>query len=101
MVGSSNVTTAGLGLKAASHREINLWIGTPADSPVARALRVLIPEGEPIDLGLADLEPLDDEDEVALPALPTCFIDTVLHPGPPPRSEEHTSELQSLMRTSY
>src|SRR3546814_838040 len=87
MVGSSNVTTAGLGLKAASHREINLWIGTPADSPVARALRVLIPEGEPIDLGLADLEPLDDEDEVALPALPTCFIDAVLHPGPPPTIE--------------
>lgn len=87
MVGSSNVTTAGLGLKAASHREINLWIGAPADSPVAKALCALIPEGGSIDLKLADLEPLGDEDEVALPALPTCFVDAVLHPGPPPTIE--------------
>lgn len=83
LVGSSNVTTAGLGLKAASHREINLWIGAPKDSSVAKVLRALIPEGGPIDLAVADLESLADEDEGDLLSLPTCFVDAVLHPGPP------------------
>src|SRR3546814_13137873 len=87
MVGSSIVTIAGRGRKPNCHLEINLWIGASAKSPVAKALRALIPEGESIDLAHADLEPLDDEDEVALPALPTCFIDAVLHPGPPPTIE--------------
>jgi len=84
MVGSSNVTTAGLGLKANSHREVNLWIGCSSDSATAKALRLLIPEGDELDLATADLEVLTDEDEMEGPALPACFIDALLHPGSPP-----------------
>src|SRR3546814_5546301 len=37
----------------------------------------------------------------ALPALPPEPDSPLPHPAPPARSEEHTSELTSLMRNSY
>src|SRR3546814_2547210 len=45
------------------------------------------------------------QDDASLPRLHACFVDGdhafVAVADPADRSEEHTSELQSLMRTSY
>src|SRR3546814_1572758 len=39
--------------------------------------------------------------ESSMPQLPTWTLHSVMPSGPSIRSEEHTSELQSLMRISY
>ncbi len=79
MVGSSNATTPGLGLRAASHRELNLWLGAPRSSPTGRALLQLITCGPQITTPEV-MEPVPDEDELdpGVPELPRFFESAVL-----------------------
>jgi len=74
LIGSSNMTAAGLGLdEHYGHREINVWIGCPAESRDAAALRELLCEGDPLDpaVTIFEAEPPDDE-PTSLP-LPVGF----------------------------
>lgn len=87
MVGSANITKPGLGLTANGHREVNLWIGCAADSPTAEALRLLIPEGDGIELADMTFEDPSDEDEVDPVPLPASFVDALLCPGIAPALE--------------
>lgn len=78
LFGSSNITAKGLGLDSAPHRELNLWIGCPANSAHAKHLRELIPVGDEIDAGLPFEPTPDDEDDTALPDLPGGFEEALL-----------------------
>jgi hypothetical protein len=87
MFGSSNITAKGLGLDPSSHRELNLWIGVPSDSPVGKRLRSMVADDG--DIGLVDaFEPDVDEDDVDARPLPAGFVAAVLH-GAPPAAELH------------
>ncbi len=82
MIGSSNMTSKGLGEDPRPHRELNLWIGCRPDSDVGKVLGNLIPPGVPFDLDLADWDVLDDdEDEVQFQPLPAGFVEALLE-GP-------------------
>lgn len=73
LVGSSNHTRPGLGLAAAGHRELNLWLGAPVSSKQGRWLRTLVPLGSRL-AEQPQAEPALDEDEPpAAPALPLAF----------------------------
>ena len=87
MVGSSNITRPGLGLTPNCHREINLWIGCSSNSATAKALRLLIPEGEEINLPDMQFEEPSDEDEAEAVPLPASFVDALLYPGATPSLE--------------
>jgi hypothetical protein len=51
LVGSSNATENGLGLHPnRGHHELNIWLGCPADSMVAKRLRALACVGRAIDI---------------------------------------------------
>jgi phosphatidylserine/phosphatidylglycerophosphate/cardiolipin synthase-like enzyme len=85
LLGSSNFTASGLGLKPSSgHLELNLALGAPAGSSVAKALRELIPAGDPIDPVVVDWESVADDEEPAGLVLPWGFTECLLEPGPPP-----------------
>jgi phosphatidylserine/phosphatidylglycerophosphate/cardiolipin synthase-like enzyme len=85
LLGSSNFTASGLGLKPSSgHLELNLALGAPAGSSVAKALRELIPAGDPIDPIVVDWESVADDEEPAGLVLPWGFTECLLEPGPPP-----------------
>ena len=74
LVGSSNHTTAGLGLGGhRRHREINVWLGAPADSKEGKALRALVPRGETVDIDAAYEEPDDEDEPEELAVLPPFF----------------------------
>jgi hypothetical protein len=84
MIGSSNATEAGYGLHPVrGHRELNLWIGCPASSNEARALRSLTPVGTPLEVDEVKWEPELDEDEPTTPRLPLGFQSCVVAPRPP------------------
>lgn len=84
MIGSSNATEAGYGLNPRrGHHELNLWIGCPAGSKEAKALRALTRAGALIDLHDAAWDPDPDEDEPTAPALPLGFQSCVVEPNPP------------------
>jgi hypothetical protein len=74
MVGSSNVTASGLGLRNRAHRELNLWIGAPRSSPTGDAIRRLVTCG-PVVASSVTMEPEPDEDQAEpdLPGLPRFF----------------------------
>lgn len=72
LVGSSNHTKSGLGLTPRRHREMNIWLGAPADSKEGKALRDLIQLGRHVPPDAEVVEP-KDEDESQLPSLPSCF----------------------------
>jgi hypothetical protein len=74
MVGSSNVTASGLGLRNRAHRELNLWIGAPRSSPTGDAIRRLVTCG-PVVTSSVTMEPEPDEDQAEpdLPGLPRFF----------------------------
>ena len=78
MISSSNITAKGLGLAAAPHREINLWIGCRVGTPEAKALAHLIPQGDELDPGLEWAVASDDEDETELDPLPLGFGEAVI-----------------------
>src|SRR3546814_5342783 len=65
---------------------------------VARRLARILPDIGPIEIGVVPVEPAVDDRDDDRPG-----IGAELGPGAVggPRSEEHTHELQSLMRTSY
>ena len=85
LVGSSNATTAGLGLNATrGHHELNFWIGCPATSSDANALRALAGAGEPITLHDQVWEALPDEDEPSGPVLPLGFVSLLLRAADSP-----------------
>jgi hypothetical protein len=84
LVGSSNATTFGLGLhRHKGHHELNLWLGCPAASPEAKALRALAVPGRPVELDGQVWDEGVDEDETAGPQLPAGFLDCLVEPGPP------------------
>jgi len=85
IVGSSNFTTAGLGLTGRGNLEINVALGAPADSTEAVTLRALIPLGDLIDPDTGDWEPEPDDDEAGVAVLPFGFAECLL--DPPPRHE--------------
>jgi hypothetical protein len=74
LIGSSNHTRAGLGMGGSRrHRELNVWLGAPADSQEGMALWDLVPLGIVVDIE-APYEPADDEDEAEeLAVLPAFF----------------------------
>ena len=74
MIGSSNATEAGLGLNQhRGHHELNLWVGCPSDSLLAKQLRGLARLGDPVAFDEESWEPESDEDEPTLPVLPLGF----------------------------
>ncbi|MBL8776859.1 MAG: hypothetical protein JNK12_13040 [Acidimicrobiales bacterium] len=84
MIGSSNATEAGYRLHPRrGHHELNVWIGCPAGSKEAKALRALTRAGAPIDLDDAVWDPDHDEDEPTAPTLPLGFQSCVVQPDPP------------------
>src|SRR3546814_5726046 len=76
--------------------------GTLARALIARLRLVeriaLTPEGIPAERAC---RAIDIAIGLGLPVLNFSFHSPSLRPGNTPRSEEHTSELQSLMRISY
>lgn len=74
LVGSSNHTKAGFGLTRVRHRELNVWLGAPAESKEGKALASLVPMGAVLAADVPDTAPID-EDETATDdaALPLCF----------------------------
>jgi hypothetical protein len=87
LVGSSNTTRDGLGLHSArGHEELNLWIGCPAGSKEAKALRTLAGAGEPIRAEERGWEEVPDEDEPTTPQLPLGFLSCLVEPGLPARA---------------
>jgi hypothetical protein len=84
MIGSSNATEAGYGLSPVrGHRELNLWIGCPATSREAAALRALTRVGSRLEVDEVDWEPELDEDESTTPPLHIGFQACVVRPHPP------------------
>jgi hypothetical protein len=81
MVGSSNLTSKGLGLDSRAHREINVWFGVASDTPEAEWLRSLLPCGEPIGKDWI-WESREDEDENCLEPLPDGFADALIAHDP-------------------
>ena len=74
MIGSSNATEAGLGLNQhRGHHELNLWVGCPSGSVLAKQLRGLARLGDPVVFDEESWEPESDEDELTLPVLPLGF----------------------------
>lgn len=57
LIGSSNFTTAGLGLGGRGNLEVNIAIGAAAGSEVGNGLEELIPTGDLVELEEADWEP--------------------------------------------
>jgi phosphatidylserine/phosphatidylglycerophosphate/cardiolipin synthase-like enzyme len=87
LVGSSNFTTAGLGLSRRGNLEINIAIGAAVDSDEGDALAELIPIGAQVNPEEADwtLEPNDEQSEEAEePELPWGFVEALVMPLPPP-----------------
>lgn len=78
MFGSSNVTAKGLGIDAAPHREINLWIGCKAGTPQAKALSGLIACGDEVGAEFEWVVAKDDEDDTVLDPLPLGFGEALL-----------------------
>jgi hypothetical protein len=84
MVGSSNATVAGYGLHPRrGHHELNLWIGCPARSKEAKALRALTRTGRALDVEEVVWEPDPDEDEPTAPVLPLGFESCLVQPESP------------------
>ena len=82
LIGSSNFTTAGLGLGARGNLEINIAIGATVGSDVGDALEELIPIGVQVTLEEADWDPDPPEDEPEEPELPWGFGEALLDPLP-------------------
>lgn len=78
MFGSSNLTAKGLGLDAAPHRELNLWIGCRASSPQATSVTGMIPLGDELDHTLLWESAADDEEDPGLAPLPMGFGEALL-----------------------
>src|SRR3546814_4681289 len=70
------------------------------DSAASEAFNAVLPFGESADINECDLELASDRNEALLGQL-LEFIERRQPREAMERSEEHTSELQSLMRTSY
>jgi hypothetical protein len=88
LVGSSNATEAGLGLhRTHGHRELNVWIGCPANSQDAKALRALAGIGQPIPANDQSWDAAPDEDEVTGPLLPLGFVNCLVDPAAPARAQ--------------
>ena len=86
LIGSSNATEAGLGLdRQHGHHELNLWLGCPAGSKIAKHLRALARIGNRIELGDERWEPVPDEDEPTTPVLPLGFVSCTVSAATPPQ----------------
>ena len=84
MIGSSNATEAGLGLnRRRGHREMNLWIGCPLNSPTAKQLRSLIQQGDQLEIGDTQTEAVMEDEERAATPLPPGFASCLLDAAPP------------------
>jgi hypothetical protein len=84
MVGSSNATEAGYGIhQHRGHHELNIWIGCPAGSTEAKALRAITRTGWALDVEEVVWEPDPDEDEPTAPVLPLGFESCLVQPEPP------------------
>jgi hypothetical protein len=84
LMGSSNFTTAGLGLAPRGNLEVNIAIGAPIDSDAGDALGELIPGGALVALEEADWDPEPPDDEPEGPELPWGFAEALLDPLPAP-----------------
>lgn len=83
LVGSSNFSAAGLGLGGGGNLEIGVAVGAPSSSDEGRTLKALALPGEPVSLEEAELEGVDDPDEVVV-QIPAGFVQVLGEPGPPP-----------------
>lgn len=85
MIGSSNFTTAGLGLGEKGHFEINIAFGASQDSREGKDLRRMLSkcQGDAIDPDEATWEPDSGEEDLAPIAVPWGFREALLDPGPP------------------
>lgn len=78
LIGSSNHTKSGFGLGRPyerRHREINLWIGAPAETKEGKALAALVSLGDAVERADVTFDDTGDDDELneSSPVLPTCF----------------------------
>jgi hypothetical protein len=82
LIGSSNATEAGLGLNPGrGHHELNIWLGCPSGSKLAKHLRALSRAGERIEIDDAPWESIRDDDEPTAPVLPTAFLSCTIDAG--------------------
>lgn len=84
LVGSSNFTSAGLGLAKDGHLEANVAIGARLGSETGRALLSFVPETETIEVDEVEWEAQEDEDEAPGVQLPLGFVDCLVEPGTHP-----------------
>jgi hypothetical protein len=84
LIGSSNFTSAGLGLVSHANLEIDVAIGAARESEAGDALHRLIPEGDYVTHDDVEWAPEPPEEEQREPELPWGFVQALLDPLPKP-----------------